>query len=362
MKYYQKWMFKLGMLALLVGMLGCCVSVTRAQDPIQPQTDWFKDAKLGAFMHFLPGNAEQFARVEQFDVNALAAQLTEMGATYFVITLQQNSGYINAPNATYDRYTGYKPGEKCSTRDLPLDLYNALNPLGIKLMLYIPAQVPNRDIQAQKAFGLKQGPSDQPIDTAFAQKWAEVLQEWSDRYGDKVAGWWFDGCYQWVNFNESIAEIYATAIQHGNPKAIVAFNPGVKVPVIRASQFENYTAGELNDPLEQIPTERWLKGAQWHTLTYMGTQWGSRNIRYTDQQWIDWFRKVVQKEGVVTLDMGPNYDPQVAPVGTYAPEQVAQFKAIRAALHPKQKTHVVPTSPEAGEQQPLRIRLPNSPQ
>ena len=38
-------------------------------------TDWFRDARYGVFMHFLPDNDKQFALVDAFDVNALAGQL-----------------------------------------------------------------------------------------------------------------------------------------------------------------------------------------------------------------------------------------------------------------------------------------------
>ncbi|HQI27608.1 MAG TPA: alpha-L-fucosidase, partial [Sedimentisphaerales bacterium] len=195
------------------------VRASAASNPAD--TDWFCQAKYGVFMHFLPGDPEGLAKVAQFDVENLARQLDALGVGYFVLTLGQNSGYFNSPNATYDRVTGYAAGERCSTRDLPMDLHRALAAKGIKLMLYLPCQVPNADRRAQKAFGLPEGQKDQPIDVAFSRKWAQVIQEWSDRYGDKVAGWWFDGGYKWVGFNEEIAQIYATAVKHGNPKAIV---------------------------------------------------------------------------------------------------------------------------------------------
>ena len=174
-------------------------------------TDWLQQARYGVFMHFLPGDARQLAQVKDFDVKAVVQQLETVGAKYFVITLGQNSGYFNSPNATYDRVTGYAPGERCSQRDLPLDLQRTLQSHGIRLMLYLPCQVPNQDARAQKAFGLPQGKQDQPIDLAFARKWAAVIQEWSDRYGDKVAGWWFDGGYDHIHFNEAIAQLYAAA-------------------------------------------------------------------------------------------------------------------------------------------------------
>ena len=291
-----------------------------------PQTDWLSAARLGAFMHFLPGDAAAFAKVNDFDVAALATQLEGMGAKYLVFTLGQNSGWFNAPNAAYDRISGYQPGERCATRDLPLDLYRALHARGIRLMLYLPCQPPNQDARAQKAFGLPQGPRDQPIDLAFAKQWAEVIHEWSARYGDKVSGWWFDGGYQGIHFNEDIAGVYADAVKRGNPKAIVTFNPGVRL--IRHTQAEDYTAGELNQPFNIVPAARWVNGSQWHALTFLGSNWGQRNVRQPTERWRTWFQKVAAQGGAVTLDMGPNMDPHAGPIGAIATEQAQQFRAI----------------------------------
>jgi hypothetical protein len=41
---------------------------------------------------------------------------------------------------------------------------------------------------------------------------------------------------------------------------------------------------------------------------------------------------VAAKGGVVTLDMGPNYDAQTGPVGGLAEEQLKQVEAAKAAL------------------------------
>ncbi|MBN1846219.1 MAG: right-handed parallel beta-helix repeat-containing protein [Sedimentisphaerales bacterium] len=268
--------------------------------------------------------------MKDVDVNALADQLEAAGAHYLVLTLGQNSGFMNSPNAAYDRITGYQPGERCSTRDLPLDLHRVLSAKGIKLMLYLPCQVPNRDARAQKAFGIPQGPKDQPIDVAFARKWAEVIYEWSSRYGDKVAGWWFDGGYQWVGFNDEIADIYADAVKRGNPQAIVTFNPGVKL--IRWTQAEDYTAGELNEPFDIVPTARWVEGSQWHALTYVGSRWSARDTRYPARRWAEWVSNAVIKEGVVTLDVGPNWNRDEGPIGTISPAQMAQLQQVRTAV------------------------------
>jgi hypothetical protein len=291
---------------------------------------WLREAKYGAFMHFLPSDAATLALVDTFDVQALASQLESIGAKYFVITLGQNSGYLNAPNAAYDRITGYAAGERCSRRDLPAELSAALRAKGIRLMLYLPCQTPNEDARAQKTFGLRQGKKDQPIDMAFAGKWATVIQEWADRYGDRVSGWWFDGGYDRVRFTEAIAQKYAAAVKHGNSHAIVTFNPGVSL--VRHTQAEDYTAGELNEPFSTLPASPSIDGSQWHALTFLGTTWAQRDTRYPARRWAEWARAVTDKGGAITFDMGPNWDPKAGPIGALADAQVAQMMAIEAAV------------------------------
>ena len=291
---------------------------------------WLREAKYGVFMHLLPSDAKTLALARTFDVEALARQLEEVGAKYFVITLGQNSGYFNAPNAAYDSMTGYAAGERCSTRDLPADLSTALRAKGIRLMVYLPSQAPNEDAKAQRAFGLPEGKKDQPIDLAFADRWASVIQEWSDRYGDRVSGWWFDGGYEWVHFNEAVAQRYAAAVKHGNPRAIVTFNPGVSL--VRHTQAEDYTAGELNEPFAQIPVSPSVNGSQWHALTFLGGSWARRDTRFPTERWAAWARSVTDKGGAITFDVGPNWDPAAGPIGTIADVQLAQLKAIRTAV------------------------------
>lgn len=293
-----------------------------------PATDWLAAAQVGAFMHFLP-RADTFPLVEKFDVPALAKQLADSGVRYFVFTLGQNSGYMNAPNAAYEAVTGYAPGERCAARDLPKELAAALKPHGIRLVLYLPCQTPNADVRAIRAFGLPETPAnrDRKIDGAFAQRWAKVILEWSDRYGEAVSGWWFDGGYEWIGFNAEIARVYAAAAKHGNPQSVVTFNPGVSLK--RWTDAEDYTAGELNEPFTHACAGRWLDGSQWHVLTFLGKTWGQRDTRYPDEAWVKWVGGVTAKGGAVTLDVGPNYEAS-SPVGALADGQVRQLKALVA--------------------------------
>ena len=82
--------------------------------------------------------------VDGFDVEGLAAQIAELQAGYFFLTLGQNSGYWLSPNATYDELVGRQPS-RLSSRDLVADLSAALGKVGVPLLVYCPACAPNRD-------------------------------------------------------------------------------------------------------------------------------------------------------------------------------------------------------------------------
>ena len=141
---------------------------------------WMPSAKWGVMNHYLadwiarttrqPMTVERWnSLVDRFDVEALAEQLKSVGASYYQISIGQNSGYYLSPNATYDRITGIKPG-KCSRRDLVADLYEALHKRGIRLMVYLPTGAPGGDAAARQAL-----------------QWD--IREWSTRWGAKVSGW-----------------------------------------------------------------------------------------------------------------------------------------------------------------------------
>ena len=81
-----------------------------------------------------------------------------------------------------------------------------------------------------------------------------------------------------------------------------------------------------------MPTSRLVDGSQWHALTFLGSGWSRRDTRFPTEKWARWVRAVVAHEGVVTLDMGPNWNPQDGPIGALAESQVNQVKAIKAAV------------------------------
>lgn len=276
---------------------------------------WMGQAKWGVMTHYL---ADWIARdsggkmtgerwndlIDHFDVEKAARQLQAAGAGYYQISIGQNSGYYLSPNSTYDRLTGIQPS-KCSKRDLVADLAAALSKRGIRLMVYLPAGAPNGDVAAKQALEWQNGPYR---NREFQLKWQQVIREWSTRWGKKVSGWWFDGCY-WPNTmyrgEEPNFATFAAAARAGNPASALAFNPGVIYRLISITPYEDFTAGEIDQP-DRVTFKRNADGkqdgAQLQVLCYLGEKWGMGAPRFKAEQVVEFSRNVVKNGGAITWD------------------------------------------------------------
>lgn len=290
--------------------------------------EWFAGCGWGVFCHYLTRpetSADDWnQQVDAFDVDALARQLQSVNAPYFFITLGQGSGHYCAPNETYDRLSGIKPG-KCSRRDLISDLYEALQPLGIELMVYVPAEGSWADHQARKGLKMTDHWSDDPKFNwgpgphwaryrlpEFQTNWEHICRDWSKRFGRKIRGWWVDGSYaseyRYPENEPPNFRTYAQALRAGNPDAILAFNPGVCVPVIHYTDHEDYTCGEIAGALPECPGA-FVTGASghkdlYHILSYLGDAWGQKGQpRFPDDMVVGYTRHIMSKGGVITWDV-----------------------------------------------------------
>ena len=292
--------------------------------------DWFKDARWGVFLDYLAENyfsLEEITpekwneHVNSFEVKKLAEQLESVKAPYCYITIGQNFGYYCSPNTVYDSIVGTSGMSKCSQRDLVSDLYEALEPRGIKLLVYCPSGAPNHDPITAKKLKWEWGfTSDWPDMSGqrngkrlveFQEMRNDIIREWSLRWGKRVFGWWVDGCYfademyhhkDAPNFNS-----FVEALKAGNDESIVAFNPGVNVPVVSYKKYDDYTAGEISRGLpvadKAVPIKRWVDGAQYHVLSFLGETWGGHELRFPNELVIAYTNYINSKEGVVTWDV-----------------------------------------------------------
>ncbi|MBQ8525297.1 MAG: alpha-L-fucosidase [Clostridia bacterium] len=336
------------------------------------RTLWVKNKKWGIFVHYLEGiqngektpNNPKFTKtswnecVNDFDAEHFAKQAHDIGAGYVFFTLCQCSRFLCAPNTTYDEITGYKPGEACSERDLPMELADALAKYDIPLMLYFTGDGPQFDERAGAAFNTI-SKTKLDVDYDFVSKWTQVMQEYSIRYGKKVKGWWIDGSFDYIGYNDELMKLYRDAALAGNDEAIISFNNGVvrmdfSQPELaqltsgadryldklnladqaarqgnaaaqnafkisdtprkyRYSEHEDYTAGEASF-FGEIPESRFVHGSQWHALSFLGIStnmplwsiecgWGAPGSRYSGDYMRDYISKVSSNGGVVSVDV-----------------------------------------------------------
>lgn len=288
----------------------------------QHRADWLRAAKWGIMIHYLAERITTQAGlnmdvdtwnrlINDFDVEGLGKQLSELKAGYLIITIGQNSGYYLAPNPTYDRFVQISPS-RCSKRDLVTDLADRLSRDGIRLIVYLPSGAPASDKEAVKALEWRSGPF---ANLGFQVKWEQVIRDWSVRWGRKVSGWWFDGCY-WPNAmyrrpNPPNFASLAAAARAGNPDSILAFNCGVVGRLISVCPEEDYTAGETEDPnrlLIRRLVEGRVDGAVPHVLTYLGQRWGTGPARFSRDQAVAISQRIIRAGAAITWDVpvGPD--------------------------------------------------------
>ncbi len=312
------------------------------------RTDWMK-GKWGVMTHYLlawqsrenhlPATAEQWNKmVDAFDVEALAEQIKSTGASYHVLTIGQNTTHLCTPSPLYDQLFVDGPSN-CSRRDLISDMADALRKRGLKLIVYTTVG---------PGGGTRKYPDPATHDIGeYRNKqrlliWEKVITQWSSRWGNKVSGWWLDGCY---NPNRDYDypdapnfQSLAGACRAGNPIAAVAFNRGVMDRPVTITPFADYTAGEIND-LQTVRLWRAVDGkvdgARIHLLSYLGQKWGIGQPRYPD------LNEIVIPKTIDVLQAGGamTWDTPIQPTGLIADAYVAQLKTLGQAVAaaPKRK-------------------------
>ena len=108
----------------------------------------------------------------------------------------------------------------------------ALNAKGIKLMCYFPTHVVGKYPNASSK--------------EFTQMTSDILKEFGERYGEKIAGYWFDGFYQcFEKYPDFSFRDFYEMCKAGNSKRIIAVNSWIYPSV---TEWQDYWAGETANP------------------------------------------------------------------------------------------------------------------
>lgn len=206
-------------------------------------TDWMRRAGFGVMVHWTRESAPargprkpHAQAVADLDVSRLAAQLAETRAGFVVLTTSHVHQDFPAPIRALDVAL---PG-RTTARDLPAELIRTLERRGLRMMLYHhPGS--GSDPAWLRACGLAEG----KLDRHFAL-WESIIAEAGERYGEGLAGWWFDDGATGFYLRQAPWERLHRAARKGNPARAVGFNAW-EYPSV--TPWQDFDCGEgLRDP------------------------------------------------------------------------------------------------------------------
>jgi len=285
-------------------------------------TQWLAKAGYGLMFHWTSqsisqdGTHKPYAQaVDEFDVNRFAQMVAATGAGYVLFTIGHAEAYCPAPLKSWEKY---HPG-MTTQRDLIAELADALSARGIKLMCYFPAHVVGK---YPKASGKE-----------FGQMMTDVMTEFGNRYKEKVAGYWFDGCYQCgEKYPDFSWRKFFNVCKAGNPNRIIALNSWIYPNV---SEWQEYWAGEtaspvglpVNGTIERGPGE----GLRYQALLIMEPYWVQEKVempepRFNARDLGDYISQCMKNGGAVTINLGIYQD------GSVDPKALNVFKEVRKRI------------------------------
>ena len=203
-------------------------------------TAWLRRAGYGFMVHWTSqsqprqGEAKPYAdAVRDFDVEGFADQMQAGGAGFVVFTTSHAHQYFPAPLAALDEVL---PG-RTAARDLVAELARALQARGLQLMLYYHLGA-GQDAAWLNASGFwAHDPS------RFFGHWTRIVGEVGRRYGERLAGWWFDDGMVTYYPRSPDWRALAAAARAGHAQRVVGFNAW-EYP--SATPFQDFHCGEGN--------------------------------------------------------------------------------------------------------------------
>lgn len=206
-------------------------------------TGWMRAAGFGIMLHWTresapaQGPRKPYAQAARdLDVEALARRLAATGAGFAVLTASHAFQDFPGPSRSLDAVL---PG-RTSERDLVADLAAALERRGMRLMLYHhPGS--GADQAWAEASGLAKGDMARHL-----RAWEDIVAEAGERYGQRLAGWWFDDGATGLYPRRAPWESLHRAARAGHPGRVIGFNPW-ELPSV--TPWQDFDCGEgLREP------------------------------------------------------------------------------------------------------------------
>ncbi|MBI1916673.1 MAG: alpha-L-fucosidase [Planctomycetes bacterium] len=290
-------------------------------------TDWLVRAGYGVMFHWtsqvqpLKGKQKPYAEaVKEFDLPAFVKMVEGTGAGYVVFTVNHGDPHCPAPIKAWERI---HPGWT-TKRDLIGEMADEFGKRGIWLMLYLASDSLG-GVHRRKVTG-----------DEYQKILEEVLTEIGTRYGEKVAGYWFDH-WMWSleNYPNLSLKNLSKAVKAGNPQRLVAYNFWV-YPV--ETEWQDFWAAEVG-LIKPAEGRRMAigpaKGLQYHATMFLDSWMHTKpdseikSPLYKDEQVVKFVKGCMAKEGVVTINLSISQD------GKVGEASLRQMKLLRKAIREK---------------------------
>ncbi len=298
------------------------------EDLAESKMQWFKEAKLGVFIHWglyaVNGIDESWSfyngyishedylkqtkgfSAKNYDPLAWADLIKKSGAKYSVITAKHHDGFA-LWNTKFGNLNALESSP--TKRDLIAPFVKALRRNNLKVGIYF--SLPDWSYADYTHFtrdSIRYKIVDRP------QRWNTFLnysqgqlKELSENYNPDL--WWFDGDWEHTSEEWQAPKVRQLLLNH-NPKAILN------------SRLQGY--GDYSTPEQGMPITR-PKDKYWELCMTMNNSWGyQKNDRdyKTIDQIIGIFTDVISNGGNLLLDIGPKAD------GSIPKEQVEILKGL----------------------------------
>jgi len=292
-------------------------------------TEWLKEAQYGLMFQWgqwgFPKTGPAKAWPQQiidFDVDSFVERMADMSAGYVVWSVSWWSYYVPAPIQAVDEIVS----GHTSPRDLIGELADALNARGIKLMLYYHAGGESKDWWSKNWVS----PDDK---TRLFANWKKVISEIGNRYGSRLAGWFFDDDN--ITYPANYEELGAAA-RAGNPDRLISYNSWIGP---KGTEFQDLAFGEgcTGDTPVSVDEEGVIvsgncQGLQAHGMFIMEQDWGvhEENTVITPtvskEDAVRWAQIAAARKQALTYTLMMYED------GSMHPQTIETMKAVKEAL------------------------------
>ncbi|MBN2830330.1 MAG: alpha-L-fucosidase, partial [Candidatus Cloacimonetes bacterium] len=300
--------------------------VTESKEDYMNRMDWFKDAKLGIFIHWgiysVNGIDESWSfynnyisydnymkqtkgfSAEKYKPEKWARLIKDTGARYAVLTTKHHDGVALWDTKYNDRdVVNLTPAK----RDLIAPFCDALRKEDIKVGLYYSLIDWSDDNYPNFTITKKRYEEDAEKWDAFVKFYQGQIEELSTKYNPDL--YWFDGDWERTAEQWKAKEL---------KEKLLGWNP----KVIVNSRLQGY--GDYATPEQGIPISK-PDSDYWELCMTMNDSWGyqgnDKNYK-TPYQIIRIFIDCISKGGNLLLDIGPKAD------GTIPEEQVEILKEL----------------------------------